>query len=154
MFCVAPNCESTIIGRRALIHTNIHSYEAKYVSFGVWPNFYSRRRRLMSQAMDHPSRHLADFEPTLWGHHFLSYTPQQTEISTQERVEIDEYKEMVRKTLVETPDNSRGKLVLIDAIQRLGVAYHFHKEIETSIQNIFDSHHGIVHLHAFIDVVF
>ncbi|PHT63796.1 Germacrene C synthase [Capsicum annuum] len=40
--------------------------------------------------------------------------------------------------LVETPDNSTQKLVLIDAIQRLGVAYHFKNEIKTSIQNIFD----------------
>jgi len=40
---------------------------------------------------------------------------------------------------VETPDNSTQKLVLIDRIQRLGVAYHFHNEIEISIKNIFDS---------------
>ncbi|KAG5588622.1 hypothetical protein H5410_049056 [Solanum commersonii] len=40
--------------------------------------------------------------------------------------------------LVETPDNSMQKLVLIDAIQRLGVAYHFDNEIKISIQNIFD----------------
>ncbi|XP_015161133.1 germacrene C synthase-like [Solanum tuberosum] len=86
-----------------------------------------------------PSRHLADFEPTLWGDHFLSYTPQQTEISSQEKVEVDELKVMIRKTLVETPDNSTQKLVLIDRIQRLGVAYHFHNEIEISIKNIFDS---------------
>lgn len=40
--------------------------------------------------------------------------------------------------LMETPDNCTQKLVLIDTIQRLGVAYHFHDEIKTSIQNIFD----------------
>uniref|UniRef100_M1BIR2 Cembratrienol synthase 2a n=1 Tax=Solanum tuberosum TaxID=4113 RepID=M1BIR2_SOLTU len=40
--------------------------------------------------------------------------------------------------LVETPDNTTQKLVLIDTIQRLGVAYHFKNEIKTSIQNIFD----------------
>lgn len=85
------------------------------------------------------ARHLASYHPTVWGYHFLSYTPQLTEISKQEKVELDELKEKVRKMLVETPDNSTQKLVLIDTMQRLGVAYHFNNEIETSIQNIFDA---------------
>ncbi|KAG5601078.1 hypothetical protein H5410_032448 [Solanum commersonii] len=59
------------------------------------------------------------------------------EITNQEKVEVDEYKETIRKMLVEAPDASEQKLVLIDAIQRLGVAYHIDNEIETSIQNIF-----------------
>lgn len=41
--------------------------------------------------------------------------------------------------LVKAPEGSLQKLVLIDAMQRLGVAYHFDNEIETSIQNIFDA---------------
>ncbi|KAL3334810.1 hypothetical protein AABB24_031164, partial [Solanum stoloniferum] len=52
---------------------------------------------------------------------------------------VDEYKERIRKMLVEAPEGSLQKLELIDAIQRLGVAYHFNNEIETSIQNIFDA---------------
>ncbi|KAF3662929.1 (E,E)-germacrene B synthase [Capsicum annuum] len=60
------------------------------------------------------------------------------EISSQEKDEVEELKEKVRQMLVETPDNSIQKLVLIDAIQRLGVGYHFENEIKTSIQNIFD----------------
>jgi len=59
-------------------------------------------------------------------------------ISTQEKIEFEELKEKVKKMLVETPDNTTQKLVLIDTIQRLGVAYHFKNEIKTSIQNIFD----------------
>ncbi|OIT35609.1 PREDICTED: germacrene C synthase-like [Nicotiana attenuata] len=93
-------------------------------------------------AMDATSsshRHVANFESTVWGYHFLSYTSQLTEITTQEKLELDELKEKVRNMLAETPDNSAQKLVLIDTIQRLGVAYHFHNEIETSIQNIFDA---------------
>ncbi|KAG5601086.1 hypothetical protein H5410_032456 [Solanum commersonii] len=81
-------------------------------------------------------RPLANFHPTVWGYHFLSYTP---EITNQEKVEVDEYKETTRKMLVEAPEGSEQKLVLIDTMQRLGVAYHFNNEIETSIQNIFDA---------------
>jgi len=61
------------------------------------------------------------------------------EITTQEKLEVDEYKEKVMNMLMEIHDNSTQKLVLIDTIQRLGVSYHFHNEIETSIQNIFDA---------------
>ncbi|XP_049354647.1 sesquiterpene synthase 9-like [Solanum verrucosum] len=81
-------------------------------------------------------RPLANYHPTVWGYHFLSYTP---EITNQEKVEVDEYKETTRKMLVEAPEGSEQKLVLIDTMQRLGVAYHFDNEIETSIQNIFDA---------------
>ncbi|PHT28845.1 (E,E)-germacrene B synthase [Capsicum baccatum] len=97
-------------------------------------------------------RPLANFHPTVWGNYFLSYTPQLTvrssfdkfsqsqsqEISTQEKLELEELKEKVRKMLVETPDNSTQKTCLDRRNQRLGVAYHFKNEIKTSIQNIFD----------------
>ncbi|KAH0736630.1 hypothetical protein KY285_012337 [Solanum tuberosum] len=81
-------------------------------------------------------RPLANYHPTVWGYHFLSYTP---EITNQEKLEVDEYKETIRKMLVEAPEGGEQKLVLIDTMQRLGVAYHFDNEIETSIQNIFDA---------------
>ncbi|KAM3327233.1 sesquiterpene synthase 14b [Capsicum chacoense] len=83
-------------------------------------------------------RPLANYHKSVWGEYFLSYTPQLTEISSQEKDEVEELKEKVRQMLVETPDNSIQKLVLIDTIQRLGVGYHFENEIKTSIQNIFD----------------
>nr|XP_009794478.1 PREDICTED: germacrene C synthase-like [Nicotiana sylvestris] len=84
-------------------------------------------------------RPLANFHSSVWGDYFLSYTPQLTEISSQEKVEFEELKEKVRQMLVETPDNKTQKLELIDTIQRLGVAYHFENEIQTSIKNIFDA---------------
>ncbi|KAM3337166.1 sesquiterpene synthase 14b-like [Capsicum galapagoense] len=85
-------------------------------------------------------RPVANFHKSVWGEYFLSYTPELTEISSQEKVEVEELKEKVRQMLVETPDNSTQKLFLIDAIERLGVGYHFENEIKTSIQNIFDEH--------------
>ena len=50
---------------------------------------------------------------------------------------------MVRKLLAQTPDDSTHKLELIDVIQRLGVEYHFEKEIEESLKYIHDNfkHH-------------
>nr|UYW66145.1 (E)-caryophyllene synthase [Solanum elaeagnifolium] len=93
----------------------------------------------MAAGSPNKSRPLANFHSTVWGYHFLSYTPQLTEITNQEEAEVEEFKERIRKMLVEsTPEDSEQKLVLIDTIQRLGVAYHFHDEIETYIQNIFD----------------
>ncbi|WMV34388.1 hypothetical protein MTR67_027773 [Solanum verrucosum] len=93
----------------------------------------------MTTSSPNKSRPLANFHSAVWGYHFLSYTSQLTEITNQEKVEVDEYKERIMKMLVEAPEASEQKLVLIDAIQQLGVAYHFHSEIETSIQNIFDA---------------
>nr|AAG41892.1 sesquiterpene synthase 2 [Solanum habrochaites] len=90
----------------------------------------------MAASFANKCRPLANFHPTVWGYHFLYYNP---EITNQEKIEVDEYKETIRKMLVEAPEGSEQKLVLIDAMQRLGVAYHFHNEIETSIQNIFDA---------------
>uniref|UniRef100_A0A1S4BGV2 Germacrene C synthase-like n=1 Tax=Nicotiana tabacum TaxID=4097 RepID=A0A1S4BGV2_TOBAC len=92
-----------------------------------------------SSSTTNTERPLANFHSSVWGDYFLSYTPQLTEISSQEKVEFEELKEKARQMLVETPDNSTQKLELIDIIQRLGVAYHFENEIQTSIKNIFDA---------------
>ncbi|WMV34365.1 hypothetical protein MTR67_027750 [Solanum verrucosum] len=60
----------------------------------------------MTTSSPNKSRPLANFHSTVWGYHFLSYTPQLTEITNQEKIEVDEYKETIRKMLVEAPDAS------------------------------------------------
>ncbi|KAK4398461.1 Beta-caryophyllene synthase [Sesamum angolense] len=63
-----------------------------------------------------------------------------SEISGGEKEKLQKRKEMVRKVLNQTPDDSSHKLELIDAIQRLGVGYHFEEEIGKSLKCNFDNY--------------
>ncbi|XP_020553831.1 beta-caryophyllene synthase-like isoform X2 [Sesamum indicum] len=81
-------------------------------------------------------RRSVKFHPTIWGEYFLAYAS--TEISSVEKDELQKQKKMMRKVLNQTPDDSSHKLELIDAIQRLGVSYHFEEEIGKSLKCIYD----------------
>ncbi|PIM98361.1 (-)-germacrene D synthase [Handroanthus impetiginosus] len=76
------------------------------------------------------------YHPTIWGDQFLTYTSDLMEISFHEREQLEKQKEEVRKLLDATGDDSVQKMELIDAIQRLGVGYHFEKEIDKYLQYI------------------
>ena len=60
---------------------------------------------------------------------------QDIDTTTEQRYE--ELKEEVRRMLVTPMDNSNKKLPLIDAVQRLGVYYHFEKEIEDALETVY-----------------
>ncbi|KAK8479548.1 hypothetical protein V6N11_016757 [Hibiscus sabdariffa] len=86
------------------------------------------------------NRHLAKFVPDVWGDTFLA-PPPQLDMDDITRSEYQEIKEQVRRMLVTNmDDNPSQKLDLIDAVQRLGVAYHFDKEIEDALQIIYHHH--------------
>ncbi|XP_050218835.1 (-)-germacrene D synthase-like [Mercurialis annua] len=72
------------------------------------------------------TRRSANFQPSIWGNHFLSYDNDNNFMETSDRMEHETLKEQVRKMLMESTDT----LEIIDAIQRLGVSYHFETETD------------------------
>ncbi|KAH6808456.1 hypothetical protein C2S51_029564 [Perilla frutescens var. frutescens] len=87
-------------------------------------------------------RRSTKFHPSIWGDYFLAYDSDDTEISVAEQEELAMKKEMVRNLIAQTPDDSMYKMELIDAIQRLGVHYHFAKEIDKFLKYIHVQHNS------------
>jgi hypothetical protein len=61
--------------------------------------------------------------------------------------QVQELKEKVRKMLITPGEKSSQKLNFIDAIQRLGVSYHFEKEIQEILQQLHKTLHDYDHDH-------
>ncbi|KAI3736089.1 hypothetical protein L6452_15622 [Arctium lappa] len=84
-------------------------------------------------------RSTVNFHRSIWGDQFLTYNEREDQAWEEEQAK--ELKEKVRKELVIitlTKPMQHVKLMeLIDAVQRLGVAYHFEVEIEESLNNIY-----------------
>ncbi|KAG4177238.1 hypothetical protein ERO13_A11G285700v2 [Gossypium hirsutum] len=85
------------------------------------------------------NRHLSKFKPSFWGDIFLS-SPSQMQMDAGTQQEYEELKQEVRRMLVANMDKSSQKLHIIDAVQRLGVPYHFEKEIEEALEIIYHHH--------------
>ncbi|ESW05009.1 hypothetical protein PHAVU_011G144000 [Phaseolus vulgaris] len=85
------------------------------------------------------TRPTANFHPSIWGNHFLSYVPTSAESDSHIR-QAKLLKEDVRKTLVSPIDhnNFSFKLNFIDSVQRLGVSYQFEHEIDSVLSQIYD----------------
>lgn len=54
---------------------------------------------------------------------------------------MKQLKEAVEKRLLETKGNPLEQLTFIDAIERLGVAYHFEEQIEEALKQVYDNFH-------------
>ncbi|XP_058219949.1 (-)-germacrene D synthase-like [Rhododendron vialii] len=83
------------------------------------------------------------FHPSVWGDHFLAYASADMEVDINMKRNHQQLKEKVRKQLVEAKGEPSQQLELIDAIQRLGVAYHFETEIEKILHHIYETDHQI-----------
>ncbi|KAK9275730.1 hypothetical protein L1049_022998 [Liquidambar formosana] len=84
----------------------------------------------------------AKFQPSIWGNHFAKYTSHDLSIDAPMAKQIEELKDEVRRKLVITSaDKLLEKVNMIDAIQRLGLAYHFETEIEEALEHIYLTYH-------------
>ncbi|KAG6737122.1 hypothetical protein POTOM_059885 [Populus tomentosa] len=84
-------------------------------------------------------RRTANFHPSIWGDQFISHLPKDKVREAIELQEIEKLREQFKRELLAAASNSSQQLDLIDAIQRLGVAYHFETEIEEALQHIYNN---------------
>uniref|UniRef100_A0A1W7HBY5 Putative gamma-cadinene synthase n=1 Tax=Scoparia dulcis TaxID=107240 RepID=A0A1W7HBY5_SCODU len=75
------------------------------------------------------------FQPSLWTDTFSTFSMDE---QVQEKYvnEINALKEKARSMLKAEGSTTIDKLILIDTLERLGVAYHFEQEIEEQLQQI------------------
>ncbi|GMI65489.1 terpene synthase 21 [Hibiscus trionum] len=88
-------------------------------------------------SMSNQNRPLANFPPNVWGDIFLNPSKMNIDASTQ--LQHEELKEEVRRMIkVDVDGELLQKLRLIDTIKRLGVSYHFEREIEEALHIVYE----------------
>ncbi|KAL4339763.1 hypothetical protein GQ457_08G008410 [Hibiscus cannabinus] len=80
-------------------------------------------------------RPLADFPRDIWGDRFISLSPNNLEFKATCR-QVEVLKEKVKGMLMDSIDQVE-KIMLINDLCRLGVSYHFEKEIEEQLNSHF-----------------
>ncbi|XP_075668940.1 sesquiterpene synthase 2-like [Castanea sativa] len=82
-------------------------------------------------------RRTANFHPSIWGDCFINNTSEDKDIHLRKVSEVEELKDEVRNELFDSMGHLSQQLSLIDALQRLGVAYHFEREIQEALEHIY-----------------
>ncbi|PIN06856.1 Viridiflorene synthase [Handroanthus impetiginosus] len=87
-------------------------------------------------------RPVANFSPSLWGDLFTSFH-MDTQLAEMYAKEIEELKEEARSMLIFHGMKVSEKLILIDTIERLGLYYHFQKEIQEQLTLTFNGYYKL-----------
>ncbi|KAL4312656.1 hypothetical protein GQ457_01G005450 [Hibiscus cannabinus] len=117
------------------------------ISFYIVPNTITQKMSFPCSSLpastlrsfSNENRRSANFHPSIWGDIFLS-RPSKMNIDTETRQEYEEQKQEIKRMLMVPTEDPSHKLHLIDTIKRLGVSYHFEKEIEDTLQQIYHHH--------------
>ncbi|KAL9236370.1 hypothetical protein vseg_011050 [Gypsophila vaccaria] len=83
------------------------------------------------------SRPIANFHPCHWGDHFLNIHHDHATHLEKEK-EIEDLKVRVRE-LLGAAKEPQEQLTLIDTLERLGIAYHFDKEIDEALECAYEN---------------
>ncbi|KAG5588621.1 hypothetical protein H5410_049055 [Solanum commersonii] len=98
------------------------------------------------------TRPLANYHSSVWEDYFLSYTPQLTEISSQEKLEIEKLKEKVKqmwwKLLIKNKNEDDNNLYVVALRFRLvrGQRHYMSSELNDRIINTHARGLGFVRL--------
>ncbi|OAY75917.1 Terpene synthase 10 [Ananas comosus] len=79
---------------------------------------------------------VGDYKPSIWGNNYIQSLPC-VEAIERDTKRLDELKEEVGLMIDEETMVVDDKLELIDAIQQLGIGYHFEKEIKHALDSMF-----------------
>ncbi|KAM3744343.1 hypothetical protein ACB098_06G046000 [Castanea mollissima] len=82
-------------------------------------------------------RRTVNFHPDIWGDRFINNISKDKDIHFRKVQEVEELKEKVRRELLASAGHLSQLLGLIDALQRLGVAYNFEGEIEEALEHVY-----------------
>ncbi|XP_057766271.1 gamma-cadinene synthase-like [Salvia miltiorrhiza] len=80
-------------------------------------------------------RHIHTFKPSMWGHIFSTFSFD-NQVQEKYTKEMEALKNEIRRMLMAA--NSTKLMILIDKLERLGIAYHFELEVEEKLKQIYD----------------
>ncbi|XP_058088524.1 beta-cubebene synthase-like [Magnolia sinica] len=82
-------------------------------------------------------RACVNYHPSIWGDRFIAASQDDKELDPCTKQHAEKLKEEVKKMICDI-NNSYQKMTLIDAIQCLGVTYHFEMDIEKELHQMYD----------------